>query len=208
MNESSSRDKSVDVRPTLNNKISIKDLSEFYWLKKELVLFCKQEGLSTVGSKTELTQRIILYLKTGHKTRQKPRSNSTSKFDWKREVLSSKTIITDNYKNTENVRHFFLEEIGSSFKFNVKFMNWLKRSTGLTLGDAVLEYHKIKERNKLDSSPKNIEPQFEYNRYLRDFLADNVDSNRETGIRLWKIKKSLRGNNNYVKSDLEFLKKN
>ncbi len=38
-------------RPALNNKISAKDFKEFYWLKEELIIFCKANGINRNGGK-------------------------------------------------------------------------------------------------------------------------------------------------------------
>lgn len=65
------------------------------------------------------------------------------KFDWHTAVLTNDTIITDNYKNSQNVRRFFVAALGSEFKFNIKFMAWLKSNSGKTLGDACLEYQNM-----------------------------------------------------------------
>ena len=197
----------IDQRPPLNNDISVKDFSEFYWLKKELTSFCRNEGLRTTGKKGELANRIIEYLKTGSKV-SKDRSATLkpkSTFDWAREELSLSTKITDNYKNTENVRAFFQDQIGPKFKFNVKFMNWMKGNVGATLAEAVEQWHLIKQQSTSSNVDKVIAPQFEYNTYLRDFLKDNPSSSREVGIALWKIKKSRRGDNVYNKNDLSML---
>lgn len=174
-----------------------------------MVEFCRSEKLKTTGSKIEINQRILNYLRTGEKQIPTPRTNSRTKakFDWKNEKLALETEITDNYRNTENVRAFFEREIGSSFRFNIKFMDWMKASSGKTLKDAVEEWQRIKKANKNNAGPKEIAPQFEYNKYLRDFLADNPNSNRALGIKLWKIKKSMRGDNVYRKDDLELMKK-
>jgi len=197
----------MDLRPPLNTHISPKDFREFYWLKKELMAFCKQEGLRTSGSKTEITERIIHFLETGKKETYVSTSKPSSTFDWQQEALSLETVITDNYKNTENVRNFFEQELGKGFKFNVKFMNWMKSHVGKTLQEATEAWKKIKMEDKTSKRPKEIAPQFEYNRYLRDFLADNPQLTREVGIELWKIKRSLRGDNVYRKEDLAYLTK-
>lgn len=197
----------MDKRPNLNRDISVKDFSEFYWLKVELVEFCRAQGLRTTGSKIEINKRIKYYLETGNKINGKIRNQriTQSKFDWQNEKLTTETIVTDNYKNTENVRIFFQHQIGQRFKFNVKFMNWMKANPGKTMKDAVEEWKSIDFKNKSQVKPKEIAPQFEYNRYLRDFLADNPNSKKEVGIKLWKIKKSLRGHNNYRKEDLKLI---
>lgn len=195
----------MDKRPDLNKIISIKDFKEFYWLKKELINFCRLMDLSTSGGKLEITERIEYYLESGNKRNAREKLKFKSTFDWKSEKLSLNTTITDNYKNTENVRSFFEKQIGESFKFNVRFMNWMKSNEGRTLQDAIAQYEKIKTEKKNHSNKKEIASQFEYNTYLRDFLSDNPNSMRAVGIKLWKIKRSMRGDNSYNKSDLNLI---
>ena len=198
----------MDKRPPLNKNISIEDFREFYWLKAELVEFCKQEGLSKQGGKIQIANRIEDYLKTGNKDRHVARNGHkpTSSFNWKREKLSLKTTITDNYKNTENVREFFQKKIGKKFKFNVPFMNWMKQNTGKTLDDAVNKWKEIELEKKTNKNRKDIAPQFEYNRYIRDFLEENPRKTKKVAIQVWKIKRSMRGDNVYRKSDLKLLR--
>lgn len=194
----------MENRPNLNKEISVKD---FYWLKEELVKFCRTEGLKATGGKIEISKRIEKYLKTGQTDSEpnKIKINLNSKFDWNNELLSLETKITDNYKNTENVREFFKNELGANFRFNVKLMNWMKTNLGKTLKDAIEARERINIERKNSTKPKDIAPQFEYNTYLRDFLADNPTKKRDIGIKLWKIKKSLRGDNKYRKDDLKLI---
>ncbi len=199
----------MEQRPNLTKDISLKDFQDFYWLKEELMAFCRAEGLRTSGGKIEIAQRIAHYLQTGEKKSPKlaVKAKTSSKFDWNKEALTLETVITDNYKNSENVRAFFEQQIGKGFKFNVKFMNWMKANVGETLQAAIDAWKRLEEEKKANKQPKEIAPQFEYNRYLRDFMADNPNADRATGIKLWKIKRSMRGDNVYRKSDLEWLNK-
>ena len=192
----------MDKRPKLNKDITVTDFKEFYWLKEELINFCRTENIDRKGGKIELSLRIEEYLKTGKKIKSDKNKKPTSKFDWNNEILNLNTIITDNYKNTENVRLFFSKHIGNHFKFNVKFMNWMKQNIGLNLEDAVIEWNKIRTDSKENKSPKSIAPQFEYNKYIRDFLKDNSNKTKAEAIEFWKIKKLMRGDNIYKKSDL------
>ncbi len=192
----------MDKRPPLNKQISVKDFKDFYWLKEELLTFCRSEGLPLKGSKIELANAIVLYLETGKKSKNIV-IKTTSSFDWAKEVLTLDTIITDNYKNAENVRAFFVTQLGKGFKFNVQFMNWMKANVGATLADAVKAWQDIQTANKNNTAPKDIAPQFEYNTYIRDFLADNPTLSRAEAIAFWKIKRSMRGDNIYKKSDLK-----
>ena len=198
----------MDRRPELNKNISIEDFREFYWLKAELVQFCKKEGLSKQGGKIQIANRIEDYLKTGKKDRNlaKKGRKPISRFNWKIEELSLKTLITDNYKNTENVRSFFQKQVGKKFKFHVPFMNWMKQNTGKTLDDAVNKWKAIELENKDNKHRKEIAPQFEYNRYIRDFLQENPHKTKKVAIQVWKIKRSMRGDNVYRKSDLKLLR--
>lgn len=189
-----------NVRPSLNKDLSKKDFLAFYWLKEELLLFCKGEQLQTNGSKATLNKRIIHYLDTGKRDFKVKKIPPTSTFDWKKEALTQATIICDNYKNSENVRQFFKKEIGDHFKFNVLFMNWMKQNQGKTLAEAIVAWHQIKT---IPKEKKQIAPQFEYNQYIRDFLADNPDLKLAIAIQSWKIKRSKRGDNIYRKEDLE-----
>lgn len=197
----------MNKRPTLDKTILPSDFDEFYWLKKELVQFCRAEGLKTNGGKIEISERIKRYLKTGEKPldNAKPALSPKSKFDWKTERLTLETKITDNYKNTENVRKFFKNTIGKHFKFNIKFMNWMKLNCDKTLKEAIKAWEHIELERKTSTKPKRIAPQFEYNQYMRDFFADNPKASQETAITLWKIKKASRGENKYQKEDLKFL---
>lgn len=192
----------MNNKPELNKKISIQDFRDFYWYKEELIDFCRSENLDKRGGKIELANRIEKFLETGKREPYQTTVSKLSRFDWNTEKLTIKTEITDNYQNTENVRRFFKTYIGDKFKFNVKFMNWMKSAQGLTLGDAIEQWISITNEMRTDKSHKQIEPQFEYNSYIRDFVKDNPDRTLQDAISCWKIKKSKPGNNKYSQTDL------
>ena len=52
-------------RPILNTQLDSKTFKEFYYLKEELVNFCRENNLPTSGGKIELTERIAYFLDTG-----------------------------------------------------------------------------------------------------------------------------------------------
>ena len=72
-----------------------------------------------------------------------------------------------------------------------------------TYRDLIEEYYKEHKLKRDPDYVKEIAPQFEYNIYIRDFLNDNPDKSKRDAIEHWKIKKSMRGNNKYVRSDLK-----
>ncbi len=193
----------MSQRPELNTEISIEDFKDFYWYKEELIDFCRSENLDKGGGKIELAYRIEKFLQTGERIPYHEKKSETSRFDWNTEKLTIETEITDNYKNTENVRAFFINQLGDKFKFNVKFMNWMKIAQGKTLGDAIEQWISITNEIRTDKTEKKIAPQFEYNTYIRDFMKDNPDKLLQDAINCWKVKKSKPGDNKYTKSDLE-----
>lgn len=54
-------------RPELNIELDGNTFREFYYLKEELVNFCRENNLQTTGAKIEITNRIAHYLDTGEK---------------------------------------------------------------------------------------------------------------------------------------------
>lgn len=52
-------------RPILDKKLDSKIFRDFYYLKEELVEFCRKNNLPVCGGKIELTDRIAYFLDTG-----------------------------------------------------------------------------------------------------------------------------------------------
>lgn len=186
----------MNDRPSISNKISSKTFKSYYYLKEELVVFLRQEGLQTTGGKMELTNRIAHYLETGEKLSSKTNIKTTKDVG----TITTDTIIESDFVCSEKHRLFFKQTIGSSFSFNVLFQKWLKQNTGSTYRDAIDAYYQILEDKKKGKT--SIDKQFEYNTYIRDFFADNSGKTLEEAIKCWKYKKGLRGHNRYEKSDL------
>lgn len=197
----------IICRPKLTKDISADDFKLNYWLKEELINFSRELGLSTSGGKIEISDRIQEYLETGRKLpgNKKIACKAISSFDWNNEKLTLQTLITDNYKNSENVRKFFIMHIGDNFRFNVEFMNWIKQNQGKNLADAIIKWREI---NALKRNPRHkteILPQFEYNTYIRAFLRDNPKCTIKEAIYCWKKKRLLPVPKVYAREDLNFL---
>ncbi len=191
----------MSERPTLCKELDSKTLKSYYYLKEELVCFCRENNLSVSGSKTELTERIALFLDTGTVSASVQRKRVKSDIG----TITEATEIEDNIVCSEKHRAFFKEKIGKSFSFNVVFQKWLKANSGKTYGDAINAYYRIMEEKK--KSKTTIDKQFEYNNYIRDFFSDNKGRTLEDAIICWKYKKSLKGHNRYERTDLIALNK-
>ena len=189
-------------RPELNNQLDSKTFREYYYLKEELIdfcRFCRRNNLQTTGGKIELTDRIAMYLDTGERISKTHDSRRTKIID----EITLDSIIEDNFVCSEKHRAFYKKEIGKSFSFNVLFQKWLKSNAGKTYKDSIDAYYKILEDKK--NNKTTIDKQFEYNTYIRDFFNDNKDKTLDDAIKCWKYKKSLKGHNKYEKEDLKIL---
>jgi len=194
-------------RPAIETIRTGKELRRWYWLKEELVAHAKVVGVKSTGGKFAILERLARFVDTGetaapNEAMRKP----ASRFDWHRAPLTVHTVITDNYKNTQNVRRFFMQNAHPAFKFNIAFMQWMKANVGKTLGDAVAEHHRQREAAAKPGFKSEIAPHNQFNQYTRDFLADNPNLGVAEARRYWARKKALpsaNGRHVYDRSDLK-----
>lgn len=183
-------------RPALDKQLDSETFRDFYYLKEELVDFCRKNGLPVSGGKLEISNRIAHFLDTGKVIPVKAAKRRTIE----RSEITEDTKIEADIVCSERHRAFFREHIGNTFSFHVAFQKWLKGNTGKTYREAIAAYYQIMEDKK--SGKKVIDKQFEYNTYIRDFFADNPGKTLGNAISCWKYKKGLPGNNHYERSDL------
>lgn len=84
-------------KPELTRDLDSKTFREFYYLKEELVTFCRIYGLQAMGSKEDLIERISVFLDTGErigKNYEKPKTNSPS-------VIELDSLIEPNFVCSE-----------------------------------------------------------------------------------------------------------
>ena len=197
--------KTLETRPAIDTIDSGAELRRWYWRKDELVARARALGIKTTGGKFGILDRIAHCLDTGETVfpgdvRVAPKS----KFDWHSEALTPGTIITDSYKNSQNVRRFFKAQLGAGFKFNIAFMEWMRRNTGRTLAEACEAYRVIRSAEK--DSPAAIPDHNQFNQYTRDFLDDNPNLSMSDVRRIWALKIKLpseTGRHVYERGDLE-----
>ena len=189
----------VTLRPSLTKSMTVKDFRDFYWLKKELQLFCRESGISASGSKIEISDRIAAFLETGE-IKKPPRNSRAHTKPKIQNILTPDTVITENHRCSQDVRAFFKTAINPNFHFSTYIQNYFKTHVGKTYRDAVAAWHEEEERKKDPSYKKQIAPQFEYNQFIRDYFADpkNKGKSREEAINAWNDIKKLPGSNKYT----------
>lgn len=185
------------LRPNLSKDISIESFKDFYWLKEELQTFCRENGISSTGSKIEISDRIDTFLRTGgiKNPIRKTKINRTLE---SQVHLSLDTVISENHRCSQDVRAFFKTVI-PKFHFSTYIQNYFKSNIGKTYRDAVDAWYEEEERKKDPTFKKKIAPQFEYNQFTSDFFADpkNQDKSRAEAIEAWNKIKKLPGSNKY-----------
>lgn len=142
-------------RPILKKGLDSKTFKSFYYLKEELVAFCRENKLPVFGGKIELTERIAHYLDTGEVLH----TSSTGKKTQRMTAINEDSKIEENIVCSEVHRAFFKEHIGKSFSFNVAFQKWLKANAGKTYKDAIVAYDTILKEKK--QGKKNIDRHFD-----------------------------------------------
>ena len=134
----------MNDRPVLDRNLDSKTFRDYYYLKEELVSFCRENGIPVSGGKIEITDRIAYFLDTGKilpAPAERKKATAIS-------VIREDTEIEANFVCSEKHRAFFREHIGSGFSFNVAFQKWLKNNTGKTYKEAIAAYYQILEDKK------------------------------------------------------------
>ena len=180
----------------MNKRSNIEDIKtgaelvRWYWLKEELVAFCKLTGINYTGVKFDILKRIAAILdEKPFEKGQKVKMHSN--FNWHSEQLTLETLITDSYKNTQNVRRFFQEHCNKKFSFNIAFMVWMKANAGKTLQDGVEEWNSLNAQTKSKNFKTEIPKGNQYNQYLRDFFIDNPNKTIKEARHFWALKRAL-----------------
>jgi hypothetical protein len=179
-------------RPPLTKHLSPEDFRSFYWLKQELMEFCREHGLATTGSKKDLELRVETCLRTGSAT-EKPAQGGAPRvkgqmprpmpLEFRRE-----TVIGPGWRCSQALRAFFEREIGPQFHFNGLMRDFIKHGAGKTLQEAI----KAWETEQQPKAAKEIAPQFEYNRHMREYFQAHPGAALPEAIQAWKDKKARR----------------
>lgn len=116
----------MSERPDLDKNLDSRTFKEYYYLKEELIDFCRKNNLQATGGKLELIERIANFLDTGNRTYKTHTTKKTKIVD----EITLDAIIEENFVCSEKHRAFYKEQIGNNFSFNVAFQKWLKSNSG------------------------------------------------------------------------------
>ena len=166
----------MSERPKLNNRLDSSTFRSYYYLKEELIQFCRQYNLPVSGGKLELTERIAYFLDTGKVKYTSEKRRTTNVIN----EITEETIIESDIVCSEIHRAFFLDKIGKSFSFNVMFQKWLKANAGKTYRDAIDAYYQIIEEKKKGKT--KIDKQFEFTIPTTSLMRSNLPSHSDCDL--------------------------
>ena len=184
-------------KPRLEQGISVADFNAFYWLKAELLIFAKQLGLPTHGTKPELRTRIERQLRgLPRGAESESRSAKTGRDSDKPLTLNTPVI---NYKSDAKTRAFFESQIGPEFHFTYHLNQYRLARTDLTYGDLVDEWLAERARRGSHDYRAPIAAHGKYNRFIRDFFADAANKGKSLGqaAEAWNAIKDNPGDQRY-----------
>lgn len=176
----------MDTRPTLDLTLPAEEFRRWYWLKEELVAFCRQQHLPAAGAKDDIAERIAQFLATG----ALPPSAATSYQRASRTptTLTAETLIWPGFRCGQQARAFFVATIGPRFHFDQQMRDFVRDNPGRTLQDAIDAWHAA----QTNPQQTTIAPQFEYNRHIREFFAQHPGATRAEAIAAWRTKRDTR----------------
>lgn len=167
-------------RPNLTSELSEPEFLRWYWLKEELEIFAREIGVRPTGSKDLLAARIGAALAGRRFEEPTPLGRTQGK--QLVAPLSSTTVIPVGQRSSQLVRAWMLEQIGANFHFDAEMREFFARSDGTkTMQDAV--DHFLATRDQVS---KNIDRQFEYNRFTRAWHVDHPKGSRGDLLESWR----------------------
>lgn len=186
-----------DMRPNLLPGLHADDFGSFYWLKKELLQFCRTYGIAASGSKQDLEARIKVFLNTGDVNKASKARPSIAKLPAQPLVLKLDAPVPIGFRCSYEARDFFIQYLGPSFRYSVALQKYVRENPGITFFQVIEEYKRQQDAKALHTS--RIDSQFEYNQFTRDYFLDpaNQGKSRQDCIEAWHRIKAQRGPRTY-----------
>ncbi|MEY8566497.1 DUF6434 domain-containing protein [Corynebacteriaceae bacterium 7-707] len=156
------------------------EFQRWYWLKDELVVFAKQLGIRTTGGKELLAARIVA--KLGGRAFTEPSTAKRSGGKQLSAPISPDTVIPVGQRCSQVVRRWMAERAGEDFHFDAEMRAFFAEADGTrTMQDAVDHWRATRGQSR-----RNIDPQFEYNRFTRSWHEQNPGSSRDELLAAWQ----------------------
>ena len=174
-------------RPVLSPSLGAEEFRRWYWLKDELQAFARTQQFPASGSKEQLAERVAAFL--AGKPLPAPAAQPRDRRSRQRLVppLTIHTVIPAGHPCSQVLREFFVNALGPGFRFDAHMREFFAANDGTaTLAAALDHWHATRE-----ADAGSIGPQFELNRFARDWHAAHPGGTRNQMLSAWKIHRSL-----------------
>ena len=173
-------------RPALSSALGADEFRRWYWLKEELQAFARAQRIPASGSKEQLAERVAAYL--SGRPLPAPAAKPRSRIGRQRLVppLTIHTVIPAGHPCSQVLREFFVNALGPGFRFDAPMREFFAANDGTaTLAAALDHWHATRT-----AAARPIGPQFELNRFSRDWHAAHPGGTRDQMLSAWKLHRS------------------
>ncbi|SHM70252.1 hypothetical protein SAMN05192549_102270 [Duganella sacchari] len=198
-------------RPALAEDMAPDALDRYYWYMAELVAYCREAGLPSSGQKHEVVERVRAHLAERPQPSSKPRAARQVKAPARSlppggpRKLALDQPVGPDYKCDAETRAFFESEIGPHFHFTAHLQRYRRNHVGapLTYGDLAREWVAEFERRKDKNYKSTLMHTWEYNNFVRAYLADkprNAGKTMKDAAAAWNAVRQSCGPRDYASS--------
>jgi len=170
----------VAERPGLGPGLPPEEFDRWYWTVAELRVGARSLGVATDGRKADLSARIRAAL-AGE---DPPPRSTPSPRDTLDGELTPETVVYPPQRMTRALRRFMEEHCGPGFRFDRHMRDLFGGVAGsgdLRLADAVDAWFRTR-----DQPAGRIGPQFEYNRFVREWRAAHPGATHDDVVSAWR----------------------
>ncbi|GAA2791457.1 DUF6434 domain-containing protein [Kitasatospora sp. CM 4170] len=187
MNENGNAGATVaESRPPLTAGLTGAELQRWYWTLDELTGLARTMGVARSGGKAALTTRLAAALDgrplPAAPARRRPAAAQLAG------PVDGGTVIPPGQRCSQVLRGYFVEEIGPGFHFDAFMREFIARSPGRTLADAVAHWHATRPDA---ARPREIAEQFEFNRFTAAWHRRNPAGTRAQAREAWFAHRAL-----------------
>ena len=180
-----SHESAASSRPAPTGDLSAEEFARWYWLKEELAEFARALGIRTTGGKTLLTERISAKL-AGHPFVE-PAAATGGRSKQLSGDLTGSTLVPAGQRSSQAVRAWMTAQVGDGFHFDAEMRAFFADSDGTrTLDEAVAHWYATRRQDA-----REIDAQFEYNRFTRAWHAQHPGGSRRDLLAAWAQYRSL-----------------
>lgn len=174
------------LRPHLDEVASGEELRRWYWTATELATLARRLGVRTTGPKLALTERLVAALDGSPVTDEHPparRDPNAGRAQQLAGPLSGTTVLPPGQRCSQHLRAWFTAQIGSAFRFDGAMRSFVSEGAGRTLAEGVEHWYATRDRATAPDRP--IAPQFELNRFLRNWRSEHPGGRHTDALAAW-----------------------